>query len=282
MAGRSPTVRRRRLGLELQRLRKDAGLTIEQVAAALEVSDSKISRIETAQVGATPRDVRDMLALYRVPGQQRDWLMQLAREARKKAWWQQRFGNLPAVTIVGLQAAATSLRSYAPLVVPGLLQNRDYSSVVLSAIRPDLAPAEVEQRVELRMAGQTLLEQEGSLQIRAVIDEAAVRRTIGGPEMMRAQLERLIQAADLPNISLRVLPFTAGEHAGLDGQFDIIGFEEDADPDVLYLENTTRDLYLSDADAIRRYTMVFDHLEAAALGASESKEFLTSVVAAFR
>jgi transcriptional regulator with XRE-family HTH domain len=151
LSSRTPTIRRRRLAAELRRLREAAGLTIDQVAEALECSSSKISRIETEQVSATPRDVRDMLSLYGVEGQQRDALLQVSREARQKGWWFQ-YRDLPEATLVGLEAAASSLRIWEPIRIPALFQTREYARASLRAVRPTLNAEDIERRVELRLA----------------------------------------------------------------------------------------------------------------------------------
>jgi transcriptional regulator with XRE-family HTH domain len=273
----SPTVRRRRLALELRRLREAAGMTIEHVAKSLECSDSKISRIETARVRATPRDVRDLLALYGVTGTRQAGLIQLAREARQTGWWHQAYGDLPVRALVGLEDAAASISYYVQQLVPGLLQTEDYARAVLRAIRLDLGPAEVERRVGLRMARQSLLTRDEPPELWAVIDEAVLRRVVGGQEVMRQQLKRLAEAAARPNVTLQVLPFTAGEHAGMDGPFTILGFPDPADPDVVYLEHTTSDLYLEDPEATTRYARLFDHLRAESLGPDDSAEFFAMV-----
>jgi transcriptional regulator with XRE-family HTH domain len=273
----SPTVRRRRLALELRRLREAAGMTIEHVAKSLECSDSKISRIETARVRATPRDVRDLLALYGVTGTRQAGLIQLAREARQTGWWHQAYGDLPVRALVGLEDAAASISYYVQQLIPGLLQTEDYARAVLRAIRLDLGPAEVERRVGLRMARQSLLTRDEPPELWAVIDEAVLRRVVGGQEVMRQQLKRLAEAAARPNVTLQVLPFTAGEHAGMDGPFTILGFPDPADPDVVYLEHTTSDLYLEDPEATTRYARLFDHLRAESLGPDDSAEFFAMV-----
>jgi transcriptional regulator with XRE-family HTH domain len=273
----SPTVRRRRLALELRRLREAAGMTIEHVAKSLECSDSKISRIETARVRATPRDVRDLLALYGVTGTRQAGLIQLAREARQTGWWHQAYGDLPVRALVGLEDAAASISYYVQQLIPGLLQTEDYARAVLRAIRLDLGPAEVERRVGLRMARQSLLTRDEPPELWAVIDEAVLRRVVGGQDVMRQQLKRLAEAAARPNVTLQVLPFTAGEHAGMDGPFTILGFPDPADPDVVYLEHTTSDLYLEDPEATTRYARLFDHLRAESLGPDDSAEFFAMV-----
>jgi transcriptional regulator with XRE-family HTH domain len=276
MPPRSPTVRRRRLGIELRRLRDEAGLTIDRVAEALECSDSKISRIETGQVSATPRDVRDMLQIYGVDEQQRDELVQMAREARQKGWWHA-FGDIPVPAIVGFESAASSMSHYAALTIPFLFQTPDYARTVLHAIRGDLPPEELERRVELRMARQSLLTQDEPPHFWVVLDEAALRRRVGGSETTRTQLERLEEVATLPKVTLQILPFTSGEHAGLDGGFTIIGFAEQADPNLVFIEHTTSDLYVEDAAAVRQYDRLFNHLRASALAPADSIQFLTAV-----
>jgi transcriptional regulator with XRE-family HTH domain len=276
MSPRSPTVRRRRLGIELRRLREDAGLTIDRVAAALECSDSKISRIETGQVSATPRDVRDMLEIYGVDPQQRDELIQMAREARQKGWWHA-FGGIPVPAIVGFETAASSMSLYAALLIPFFFQTPDYARAVLRAVRGDLPSTELERLLELRMARQSLLNQDEPPLLWVVLDEAALRRRVGGAETMRAQLERLQQAALLPNVTLQVLPFSGGEHAGMDGGFTIIGFAEEADPNLVYIENITSDLYVEDAAEVRKYDLSFDHLRASALSPTDSAQYIEVV-----
>jgi transcriptional regulator with XRE-family HTH domain len=266
---RSPTVRRRRLGIELRRLRDDAGLTIEQVAGALECSDSKISRIETGQVGATPRDVRDMLQLYGVAGQRRDALLQSAREARQRDWWQA-YSDTLIVPLVGMEAAASSIRVYETLLVPGLFQTRQYAGTVIRTVRPDLRPEEVERWVEFRMARQSLLARDLPPALSAVLDEALLRRPVGGSAAMGEQLHHLARVAALPTVTLQVLPFAAGHHAGMSGAFTIFSFPEPDDPDVVYLEHTKSDLYLESEEEVRRYASAFDQLRAMALPPDDS------------
>ncbi len=279
MPGRSPTVRRRRLGIELRQLREAAHLTLEQAAGRLEFSTAKLSRIENAQVSATALDVRGMLEIYGADAKLRDALIQMAREARQRGWWQTDYGDLPIATRVGLEIAAASIRQYAGLLVPGLLQVPDYALAVLRAIRLDLKPQpeEIERRVELRMARQSILTQDDPPAVWMVLDEATLRRPVGGPKVMHQQLQHLAEMGSVRNVTLQVLPYAAGEHPGLDGGFSIIGFPERADPDVVYIETTTSDLYLEEADAIDRYTLLFDHIRAVALSPAESTEFFASM-----
>jgi transcriptional regulator with XRE-family HTH domain len=268
MAGRSPKVRRRRLGIELRQLRESAEYTIEQVAARLEVSDSKISRIENGQVGATPRDVRDMAALYGVTGQRMENLMQLARETREKPWWHE-YSDL-RLDYAAYEAEASSILIYSPTILPGLLQTADYARAILRAIRFDLPREKIERLVEFRMRRQGLLTDPNPPSLWAVIDEAVLCRMIGGPRVMHQQLKSLIETASLPNVTLQVLPFSGGAHAGLDGPFYIIRFLEPTDRDMIYFEHTGREHYLDDPETIKLHLSLFDHIRAAALKPDDS------------
>ncbi|MEV7228360.1 helix-turn-helix transcriptional regulator [Polymorphospora sp. NPDC051019] len=266
---RSPTVRRRRLGAELRRRREDAGVTIEMVAERLRCSSSKISRIETGHTSATPRDVADMLGIYGVVGPEGEELVQIAREARQKGWWHP-YSTVLTGAYVGLEAAARSVRAYEQQVVPGLLQTGDYAKAMIRSARPDITAEEVERRVRVRLQRQSLLIQDDPIEVWVVLDEAVVSRPVGGDEVMRAQLARLVEAADLPNVTLQILPFEVGAHAGMDGTFTILDFAEALDPGVVYAENATGGLFLEKAEELRKYVFIFDHIRAAALRPEES------------
>ncbi len=259
MDSRTQTVGRRRLATELRKLRDAAGLTIEDVAARLDCSSSKVSRIETASVRPTPRDVRDMLQIYGVTGQRLDELQQIAREARQKGGLYAQFQNLSYKTLCDLEADAESVDMYSALLVPGLLQIPDYARAVLRAVCLHLKPQpeEIERRVEFRLLRQARLTEKERPALWVVLDEAALRRLVGGREVMRAQLDHLREVAAL--------------------SFTVISFPDPFVPDVVFIENTTSDLYLEDAGAIRRYVQSFDHLRAAALDPGESVAFLTNV-----
>jgi hypothetical protein len=269
-------VRQRRLARELRRLREGAHLTIEQVANKLELSPSTVSRIETAQVGIRPRDVRELLDIYGVAGVQRDELLQIARERRQQPWWQE-YRDLPNMALAGFEADATSISQFSALLVPGLLQTEAYAREVLTAIRLDARPGDIQRRMDLRLNRQALLTGETAPQYWVVLDEAVVRRPVGGPAVMGAQLEYLAQMAALPSVTLQVLPFSAGAHAGMDGEFTIFGYRAPEDPDVVYIENTGGDAYIEDADVTRRYNRIFDHLRAAALDPAESVRTLAEL-----
>ena len=266
MTTRTPTGRRRRLGAELRRLREETGLTIDQVAEVLECSQSKVSRIETGQVSATPRDVRDMLALYRVSDAQREAMVQIAREARQPGWWQ-KFVDVPdgVPAYVGLETAATSIDIYMSVIVPALLQTADYARAVIGAVRPDLPGAEIDRRVELRLRRQALLDQDSPPALRVLLDDTMLRRPVGGEKVMAAQRRRLLEDAARPAVTLQVLPVEAGAHAGMDGPFTIFGFPAPAERDVVALDSAADALYLEGAEDVARYRRVFGLLLPAAL-----------------
>jgi transcriptional regulator with XRE-family HTH domain len=271
----SPTLRGRRLGAELRRLREQAGRTIQDVAKTLECSDSKVSRIETGQVSATARDVGDMLDLYRVGHEQREALIRVAREVRQRGWWSNYADvsdGMPAYA--SLEVAAGSILTYMALVLPALFQTEAYAEAVLRAILPNLLPEEIERRVQLRMDRQSILKQGDPPNIWVVLDEASLRRPVGSNEIMRTQLDKLLEAATSPTVTLQVLPTGVGEHAGLDGPFTIVRYSEPAEPDFVVLDSVMRELYLEDADELERYIRVFDRLRTASLAPDDSARFI--------
>jgi transcriptional regulator with XRE-family HTH domain len=271
MTTRTPTGRRRRLGAELRRLREAAGLTIDRVAEELECSPSKVSRIETGQVSATPRDVRDMLGLYGVEDARLEAMVQVAREARQRGWWQ-KFVDVPdgVPAYVGLETAATSIDVYMALLVPALLQTPDYARAVIAAVRPDLPRSEIDRRVELRLRRQDLLGQERPPRMRVLLDDTVLRRPVGGPAVMAAQRRRLLADADRPAVTIQVLEAGAGAHAGMDGPFTIFGFPAPAERDVVALDSAADALYLEDAEDVARYRRVFELLLPAARSPEDS------------
>lgn len=274
--GSSPTLRKRRLVSELRRLREAADLTIEEVGALLECSASKISRIETGRVGVTPRDVRDMLAAYGAAQDTLDELVQLAREARRKAWWDE-FGDIAPGRYVGFEADAESVRTYQGLMVPGLLQSEGYTRALIRGVLPDAAPAEVDRRITLRKARQALLLEEDPLRLHVVIDEAALRRLVGGPKVMAEQLWRLNEVGKLPNITLQVASFESGGHAGMDGPFVILAFPERLDPDVVYIESKRGDVYLEEPSDVAGYSDMFARLCTQSLDPAASSALIERV-----
>jgi transcriptional regulator with XRE-family HTH domain len=275
MAG-SPTVRRRRIAATLKRLREQAAITADQAANEVGISKSAISRIENAQVSALPPVVRSLLELYGVEGEEVNALVQVARDARKRGWWQKYDDVLPAwfEVYVGLEAEASEIRTFQPQLIPGLLQTADYARAVIRAEHPDASDAEVDRRVELRMRRQR---DEDPPRLWVVLDEAALRRPIGGIEAFKSQLKRLVEVGEQPGNTIQVLRFDAGEHGSMGSSFSILNFPEPVDPGVVYVETRAGSLYLEGQD-VRDYGRVFDHLVATAKGARESRELISAVI----
>ncbi len=276
----SPTVRRRRLALELRRLREAARLTCEEVADHLECSASKISRVETGRVSVSPRDVRDMLELYGVPVAQRESLVQLARDSRQKGWWHAFSDTMQPqfATYVGLESAASEIRIYEVSLIPELLQTEDYARVVIRSGMMSSPTDDIERQVALRMARQPAITREEPPKVWAVLDEAALRRQVGGPGLMRMQLEHLLAQAALPNVAVQVIPFGGGAHPAMGRPFIVLVFPDRVDTDVVYLEDLTSALYLEDVAEVDRYNVFFNHLRATALSFEDSSALITSVL----
>lgn len=280
----SPTVRGRRLALELRRLREAAKLTCEDVAARLECSASKISRIETGRVSASPRDVRDLLRIYDVPEDQHDSLIQLARQSRQKGWWH---AYAPGVqpqlaTYLGMESAASEIRFYSVTRIPALLQTESYAHAVISAGRLGSSyPVPTDWPVELLMERQRLAMASPPL-LWVVMDEAALRRQVGGRETTRQQLEHLIELSSMPTVFLQVIPFSRGEYVAMDLPFNILGFPDQADPDVACAGYPTGLLWIEDTAELDRYNVIFHHLQATALSPVESVALMATMLTELR
>jgi transcriptional regulator with XRE-family HTH domain len=259
--GGGPTVRRMLVGAQLRRLRNANGISRERAAEAIRASAWKIHRLENGQVSFKERDIVDLLRLYGVadPGEVAAFVI-LVREANQPGWWHQYNDLLPQwfKTYVDLESTAVMIRSYEAQFVPGLLQTEEYMRAVIRDAHLDESSEEVERRIALRMARQVLLTQEHAPRLWAVVDEGALRRPVGGPDVLRAQLERLIEAAELPNVRLQVLPFAAGAHPAMVGAFSILRFPEPELPDVVYLEHLTNALYLEKREDVEEYLHVID------------------------
>ncbi len=280
-ASPSPTVRRKRLGIELRRLREQASLTCEEVGQRLDCSGTRISRIETGRIGIRPGDVRELLEIYGVTGTEADALVQLAREARQKGWWHTYGQVLPTwfEAYVGLEAAAVRFRDFQSMVMPGLLQTEDYARAVLRAAPNPGSAEDIDRQVALRMERQATLGQANPPDLWVVLSENIVRVHVGGPAVMRTQLRRLIDVAERSNVTLQVLPFTTAAHVHPISPFTILEFPDAADPTVVYLEHLTGSLFLETEEEVRRYTVVFDHLRAEALGTAPSVDLIARVAA---
>ncbi|GHA05584.1 helix-turn-helix domain-containing protein [Streptomyces echinoruber] len=274
----NPTVRRRRLGQELRRLREAKGMTAEQVAERLLVSQSKISRLENGRRSISQRDVRDLCNVYEVEDQRVvESLMQMAKDSRQQGWWHA-FKDVPYSVYIGLETDAASLRVYDPQVVPGLLQTRTYAEALITGALPEAPQAEIEKRVQVRMRRQErITTSDNPLRLWAVIDEAAVRREVGSRQIMIEQLAHLLEMSQLPHVTVQLLPFSMGAHPGVSGQYAILEFPDAADSSVVYIEGVTSDLYLEKPHDVQKYSVMYEHLRAQALGADQTREFLARV-----
>jgi transcriptional regulator with XRE-family HTH domain len=274
----NPTVRRRRLGQELRRLRELKGMTAEEVADRLLVSQSKISRLENGRRSISQRDVRDLCGVYEVDDHRVvDSLMQMAKDSRQQGWWHA-FGDIPYSVYIGLETDAASLRVYEPQVVPGLLQTQQYAEALITGALPESTPVEIDKRVSVRIRRQSRIqESDQPLRLWAVIDEAALRRVIGGTYVMREQLEYLVEMTQLPHVTVQVLPFDMGAHPGINGQYAILEFPDASDSSVVYIEGVTSDLYLEKANDVIKYTVMYEHLRAQALNVEQSRVFIEGI-----
>jgi hypothetical protein len=275
-----PTVLRMMLGNQLRHLREEAGVTPDRAAYEIRASRSKISRMEHGRVSFKERDVGDLLTLYGVAGGQvRDGLLSLAQAAGSPGWWSKYGDILPGwfEAYLGLEGAAAVIRSFELQFVHGLFQTEDYARAV-TRLGHKAAPAEeIERRVSLRMKRQELLTSPEPPRVWSVIDEAALRRPLGGYAVMRAQLNRLIEVARLPHVTIQVVPFGRGGHAAAGGSFTILRFAEPGLPDVVYIEQLTSALYLDDRDDLDHYMEVMNHLTTQALTPTRTAHFLTEM-----
>lgn len=257
-----PTVQRLVLGGHLRRLREDAGITTERAARCIRGSHSKISRMEHGRVGFKERDIADLLTLYGVgSGEERDALLNLAREANTPGWWQGYSDILPhwVEPYFGLEAAAAFIREYDLQLVPGLLQTEEYARAI---IRLGSAPTEEEvaRRTDARISRQRVLRRADPPKLWAVVDESALRRVVGSREIMRAQLRQLIEMCDHEAVTVQVLPFAAGAHRALGGAFTILRFTEPDLRDVVYIEQLTSALYLDKPTEVDSYLEVIEEV----------------------
>jgi len=280
-AGYQPTALRIALGAQLRRLREASQITTDEAGQAIRATHSKISRLERGRSGAKQRDVADLLSLYGVTDEtEREGLLTLARQANTPGWWQQYNDILPKwfELYVGLEKAASIIRTYEVQFVHGLLQTRDYARAVILIANAHARVEEIDRRVSLRMKRQQLLTQPDAPELWAVLDEASLRRPLGGRTVMRAQLEHLLQITDLPNVTLQVVPFDAGPHAAAGGPFTILRFPEPDLPDLVYLEQLNSALYLDQPDAVIDYVAVMDQLCVQAETGTASKDLLRALL----
>jgi transcriptional regulator with XRE-family HTH domain len=272
-----PTVRRRELGAQLRALRTGKGWTVEQVAARLLISSSKMSRLETGQRGASARDIRDLANLYGLDDEERQRLADLAQAGKQHAWWQPL--SLPYSTYVGLEADATSIRDFGLGVMPGLLQTPDYARAVLDSAVPHLAPDEVEHLIDGRIARQQrVLSGESPPQFQAILETSVLHRVVGSRSTMQAQLQRLLEASELPNVTVRVVPYEAGALPSATNKFIILSFATLALPDVVYIEGLTGDVYIERKEDTDIYSNAFRALDRLAASPDETRGIITAIL----
>lgn len=277
-----PTVRRRRLGMELRRLRDGSNLKLEEVAAELGVAPSTLSRIETGKAPTKSAYLQQLLQMYGVtdPGQ-RQVLIDMAREGHRKGWWAEYDDVLPSGfdIFVGLEAETAAVRSYEVSVVSGLLQTADYARAVMREMFPRHSAEQIERLVDLRLMRQRRLDDDPPLELWAILDEAVIRRAVGGSECMRGQLGHLVAMSDRQEVTIQVLPFSSGAHAGHGGPFSILEFPERSDSEVAYVESGAGIIYLEKEREVRARAEAFDRLRAAALAPSESVGLISRAAA---
>jgi transcriptional regulator with XRE-family HTH domain len=280
-----PTVRRRQVSSALRRYRIEAGLSVQEVAERLLCSPAKISRIETAQRNPTLRDVRDLLEMYGVADEQaRERLMSMARESRERGWWQTL--NLPPglEILIGMERVATQIKEFEIVVIPGLLQTREYAAEFLRELLPD-EPERRQSSVDIRMRRQRILKESPSPRMTVILDEAALRRQVGGPKVLKGQLDHLIKMIDADSLELRVIPFAVGAHVGMLNGFTLLEFDAPSDdgaepdiPPVAYVEyHVTDTMYFDQPAEVGEYASTFATLSFRSLTIRESRTFLRSV-----
>jgi hypothetical protein len=240
----------------------------------VEWTSSKMTWIEANRgKRPNPNDVRLLCGVYGVDEGEREYLIQLARDGRKKGWWDPYGDTLPNPyhSYVGLEAEAAAVLNYEPLIIPGLLQTEDYACALIRAAEPEISGADVDTRVEVRLTRQGILRQEPPLRLVAVLDEAALHRQVGGPKTMRTQLQRLIEATDeLPRVTVQVIPFGRGAYPSMTNGFVILQYPDPEDRDAVYVENSAGGLWLEEAEEIGSYHIAFQHLLIAAHSAEDT------------
>ena len=274
------TVLRMLLGSQLRRLREAAGITPEQAGYEIRASRSKISRLENGRVGLKSRDMTDLLTLYGLTDEGlRSRFLALVKRSNTPDWWTTYSDLLPDwfETYIGLEAAASTIRSFEVQFVHGLFQTEDYVRAVARRGRKSAPADEIERRVALRLKRQDLLSRPNPPRIWSVMDEAVLRRQVGGPAVMRAQCRRLIEVAELPHVTLQAVPFASGGHAGESGSFTVLRFEEQDLPDVVYMEQLSGAIYLDQRSDVEHYLEVVDELSGEALTPAETTRFIEQV-----
>jgi len=275
-----PTVLKILLGAQLRRLREAAGVSRDDAGYHIRASGSKISRLELGRVSFKERDVSDLLDLYGVDASSKEQLLQLTAEANATPWWQKYREVVPDwfQVYVGLEEAAALIRVYEVQFVPGLLQTEEYARAVVVQGSPNLVPEEVESRVAVRMGRQKLFARENPPRLWAIVDEAALRRPMGGREVLAGQIKRLIDVISEPNITLQVMPFRYGGHAAEGGAFTIMRFPEADLPDMVYMEYLTGAHYVDKPEDVEVYAAVMERLSVAGTSPERTRDILNEIL----
>lgn len=275
----TPTLRLRRLAAELRRLRADAGLTREDVTERTGINEATLYRIETAKARPQARTLTALLGLYGASDEQRAELAALSRQSAEQSWLQSFPSELPEPypTYISFESEARSLLNYESSFVPGLLQTEDYARAALQRGSPTATSDEIQRLVEARMGRQAVLTRNPPLRLWAIVDEAALHRPVGGRDAMRAQLDRLAEAQELPHVTLQALPYDVGAHPGMAGSFVILQFAEAVAGDVVYLESMAGDLFLESDPDVARFAVIFEHLRALAVPPDASVQLISGV-----
>ncbi|TDD06987.1 XRE family transcriptional regulator [Nonomuraea deserti] len=282
--GSGPTALRILLGSQLRKLREAKNVTREEAGHLIRGSESKISRMELGRVGFKERDVADLLTLYGVvDAQARAAVLDLVATANEPGWWHRFNDVLPTwfQAYVGLEEAAARIRTYEVQFVPGLLQTKEYTRAVVTAGAAGIGAEEIARRVDLRLERQRILDKPDGPIFWAVIDEAALRRPIGGAEVMRAQIEHLIELMRQQSITIQIMPFSFGGHSAEGGAFSILRFPDNDLPDVVYVEQLASALYLDKREDVDRYTEVMERLCAVSTTPDETIELLRTIADEF-
>jgi transcriptional regulator with XRE-family HTH domain len=279
-----PTIRRRRLGAALRRLREGSGMSLDAVAKELGWSTSKVSRIELAKIAVTPADVRALLGVLDALSEEVETLVSLASEDRQPGWWRQYAEVLPPwfEGYLSLESEAARLLAYESEVVPGLLQTEQYAAEILRQSSYTQLPDEAARAAELHRARRGRLVGPDPIRLDAVINEGALRRVVGDRKVMCGQLTRLIETVELPNVALRVLPFAAGAHPGVDGSFTVLEFSDPSNPRIVYLDRMTDTEYLDSLRDVAAYRHAHQRLRESALSLSDSRELIDGLLRELR
>lgn len=277
----SPSVRLRRLAAHLRELREAAGLTQEEVSERTGKDRSTLYRLENAQHRPQRSTLIQLLDLYGTGETRRDELLALLKDVGQRGWMRPYLSELPETysDYIGFEDEARSICNYQSLFIPGLLQTEAYTRAQLRGTWPSASDDDIQLRVAARMERQPVLVKDDAPKLWAIMDEAALRRLVGGRDVMREQVTRLLETRSQPNVTIQVIPYRAGAHPGMDGSFVILDFPNADDPSIVYIESAAGGLFLEEAVAIRRYILMFEHLRAAALGLDATADLLRAIAA---